>query len=200
MSTIHDSDNVSNPITTSCEPPRACDQATSSTTLPSVSDQTASSTTPPSVSDQTTSSTTPPSVSDQTTNHFERFSALSSVQHVESFAMPEYQQIVSADENHDYLRVIDDDALYTRIIDDNIDAVGNGIKSDNAESHSAPEAQQHGYYSLIGDDTTYQEIADDESRIPQVDNHGVYNEFNQEQTTNTSKAFYLTPVDVDGPR
>jgi hypothetical protein len=214
MSTIHDSDNVGNLITTSCEPPRACDQAISSTTPSSVSDQTASSTTPPSVSEQTTSSTTPPSVSEQTTssttspsvsdqvtNNFEQFRTLSSVQHVESFAMSEYQKIVSADEQPDYLNAIDDDALYSRIIDDNNYAVGNGNKPDNAESHSAPDVQQQGYYSLTDDDDiTYQHIADNEASNPQVDDQSVYNELTQAQTTGTSKAVYLTVLDVVGPQ
>jgi hypothetical protein len=88
----------------------------------------------------------------------------------------------------------------SRIIDDSIIAVSNGNEPDNAESYSAPDAQQQSYYSLIDDDTTYQEIADDEASNSQVDDQSVYNELNQAQTTSTSKTFYLTSVDVDGPQ
>lgn len=121
MSTIHESSNASDPAT-SC-----------SSTLPSVDDQATSSCTLSSISDQATSSLTSPIINEQAANCLGQTSGISSVLHVESDQTKEYLQMVSADDccgykHADYLRVIDNDADYLHIVDDNHSTVSQTTK------------------------------------------------------------------------
>jgi hypothetical protein len=113
--------------------------------------------------------------------------------------MPEYQQIVSADENPDYLRVIDDDALYTRIIDDNINVVSNGIMNLITLNRTVhPKPSNKVTIHLLAMTLLTKRLL--------TTNQGTHKLtimvfiMNSIKSKTTSKTFYLTPVDVDGPR
>jgi hypothetical protein len=112
---VHKISNVSGPATTcSSTPPGVNDQANSNSTVSSVSDQ-------------TTSSLTLSSVSKHAVNCFRQTNDVSSVQRIESDEVKEYLQLVSADDYSGYLHVIDNDADYLLVIDDNHFTVMNEI-------------------------------------------------------------------------
>jgi hypothetical protein len=104
--------------------------------------------------------------------------------------MQQYPRGVYADAH-----VIDRDAEYIRIIDDNANAVNeepNYNETRDAESYREFTVQQQEYRTLVDGDTTYQEIAGDTTSNAQVDEQSAYNELNRARTNNTSEVSCIT--------
>lgn len=127
--------------------------------LPNVNDQATSSGKSLDISDQAASSFTPPTISEQAAYCFVQ-SKILGARHVEIYEMLEYPQVILVDEHSVHIHVVENNAGYLQIIDDNLSTFNDEPRCselDGAISYGELEGQQQGYFSHIEDDNAYQE-------------------------------------------